>query len=265
MKYKLIATDLDGTLLNSEHSISSFTAEVLKEIDNRGIKIVIATGRSYTSLKPRVHALGLEHPIICYNGAMIRDGRDDSIIHNSTITEDVAKTLINISRRDGVHLHGFLDGNFHYEQDTVYSDGYRSLSGLEGNCTNLDKLYSREFTKAMFIGEPETLKSIEEEIRPLLGDRCYIAFSKPTFLEIMDISASKSNALKYLIEEYGIDRSEVIAFGDGLNDEDMLHFAGRGVVMKNGYESLKEKFEVTEFSNDEDGVAKVLKGLLNGE
>lgn len=263
MKYKLVATDLDGTLLNNNHSISSYTLDILKELDERGIKIVIATGRSYTSLKPRVHQLGLEHPVICYNGAVIRDGRDDSIIHDSSLSEEASRILIEISRREGIYFHGFLDGDFHYEKETIYTDHYREISGLSGRRLDLYTLEHRRFTKAMFLGEPEKLKLIEEEIRPLLGEQCYIAFSKPTFLEIMDISASKSNALSFLLEQYGIDRSEVIAFGDGLNDEDMLEFAGHGVVMKNGYDSLKEKFEVSEYTNNDDGVARYLQGLLN--
>lgn len=263
MNYKLIATDLDGTLLNSEHSISSFTTEILKELDRRGIKVVVATGRSYSSLKPRVHILGLEHPIICYNGAMIRDGRDDSIIQHTTLTDEISSELIKIAREYNLHFHGFLEGEFHYENVSKYSRYYQDLSGLDGMQIDFDELHNRQFTKAMYIGEPESLKIVEERIRPLLQDRCFIAYSKPTFLEIMDISASKSNALKYLLEQYGIDRSEVIAFGDGLNDEDMLEFAGHGVVMKNGYDSLKEKFEVTKYTNNEDGVARYLQDLLN--
>lgn len=263
MKYKLIATDLDGTLLNSEHSISPFTEKILKELDSRGVKVVVATGRSYSSLKPRVHALGLEHPIICYNGAMIRDGRDDTIIQHFTLTEEISNQLIDIAREYQLHFHGFLSGEFHYENESVFSRHYQELSGLEGKRINFDDLKSREFTKAMYIGEPESLKPVEERIRPLLSDRCYIAYSKPTFLEIMDKSASKSNALSYLCKQYGIDQSEVLAFGDGLNDEDMLAFAGHGVVMKNGYDSLKEKFEVSEFTNNQDGVARYLQDLLD--
>lgn len=263
MKYRLIATDLDGTLLNSEHSITPFTAKILKELDNKGVKVVVATGRSYSSLKPRVHKLGLEHPIICYNGAMIRDGRDDSIIQHSNLTEEISKSLIEIAREYKLHFHGFIDGEFHYEKESIYSKHYQELSGLEGKMINFNNLSSREFTKAMYIGEPESLKVVEDRIRPLLSDSCYIAYSKPTFLEIMDISASKSNALNYLLKQYGIDRSEVLAFGDGLNDEDMLAFAGHGVVMKNGYDSLKEKFEVSKFTNNQDGVARYLQELLN--
>lgn len=263
MKYRLIATDLDGTLLNSEHSISPFTAEILKELDRDGVKVVVATGRSYSSLKPRVHALGLEHPIICYNGAMIRNGKDDSILHHSTLTHEISTLLISIAREFNVHFHGFLDGEFHYENESQYSRHYQELSGLDGKRINFDNLQNRRFTKAMFIGEPENLKPIEDRIRPILKDQCFIAYSKPTFLEIMNISASKSNALKYLLEQYGIDRSEVLAFGDGLNDEDLLEYAGHGVVMKNGYDSLKEKFEVSQYTNNEDGVARYLQDLLN--
>ncbi|MBN2617422.1 MAG: HAD family phosphatase [Spirochaetales bacterium] len=263
MKYKLVALDLDGTILNSNNIISNYTVEFLKKLNNTGIKIVIATGRSYSSLRHKISMLELDHPVICYNGAMIRDGKSHEIIHTSAVKESIARELIQISRRESIHLHGFLNGDFHYENDTEFSSFYRTLSGLPGVKCNFDNYSSVAFTKAMFISNPERLQAIEPELREKFGNQCYIAYSKPTFLEIMDISASKSNALRKIAQEFNIKRDEIIAFGDGLNDEDMLDFAGKGVVMLNGYSSLKEKFESTMFSNDEDGVAKYLEALIN--
>lgn len=264
MKYKLVAVDLDGTLLNNQHSISEYTSSILKKLDSLGIKIVIATGRSYTSLKPRIKALKLEHPVVCYNGAMIRDGKTDEILYNSTLASDIGKELIEIARREDLHFHGFIEGEFHYEQESQYSEHYRHLAGLEGKKVNFDTIPNPEFTKAMFIAEPDNLSKIEKEIRERFSDRAFIAYSKPTFLEVMNITASKSKALNKLVVELGLTKDDVIAFGDGPNDEDMLSYAGLGVVMKNGYKDLKEKFEVCKYTNDEDGVAKYLDNLLDG-
>lgn len=263
MRYRLVALDLDGTLLNNVNSISEYTFEILKELDGKGIKIVIATGRSYSSLKPKIHKLKLEHPVICYNGAMIRDGKNDEILYNSTLPNDITKDLIDISRRESLHFQGFIDGEFYYEKKSKHSKYYQELSGLEGQETNFDCIDNPVFTKAMFISEPHNLFKIENELRRRFSDRAYIAFSKPNFLEIMNITASKSKALDRLVKKYGFEPEDVIAFGDGLNDEDMLSYAGKGIVMKNGHESLRSKFENTEYSNNEDGVARYLKKLIN--
>lgn len=262
MKYKLVALDLDGTLLNSDHEISDYSGRVLKKLDKLGIKVVIATGRSYSSLKPKIHEYKLEHPVVCYNGAMIRDGKTDKILFNSTLKEDISQTLIDISRRESIHFHGFYLGDFLHEFKSESSDYYESLSGLKGVITDFNDLESYNFTKGMFIGDHDLLKKLEVEIRDKYDGQIYMAFSKPVFLEIMDIEASKAKALDRIIKEYGILREEVIAFGDGLNDSEMLKFAGKGIVMCNGHEDLKKRFENSKYTNDEDGVARYLEDLL---
>lgn len=264
MKYKLIAIDLDGTLLNSSNSITPYTIEIIKQLDRMGVIIVIATGRSYSSLRHKITELELKQPVICYNGAMIRDGATHDIVFNSSIPPDISKELVNISRSQNIHLHGFVDGEFLYEKDSESSQYYRELSGLDGLKINFDTMEELNFTKGMFIGDHTILKKLEKQLKLDYNESLYISFSKPIFLEIMNSSASKSNALIKVCKKLNIDSSEVLAFGDGLNDADMLAYAGKGVVMKNGHSELVSKFENTKYSNDEDGVAKYLKALING-
>lgn len=263
MKYKLVALDLDGTLLNNSSNISEFTKNTIKKLDNKGIHIIIATGRSYTSLKPKVKDLGITAPIICYNGAMIRNSGTDEIIMNSTVPDDISKVLIEIARRENIHFHGYNNGDFHYENISNFSKDYQDLAGLNGVLCSFYDYQEFSFTKCMFIDNNEKLLKIEKEVKKIFGDRCYIAFSKPHFLEIMNLSASKANALSVIAKDYGIKQNEIIAFGDGLNDLEMLEFAGKGIAMKNGFELLKSRFENTAFSNNEDGVAKYLLELLD--
>jgi Cof subfamily protein (haloacid dehalogenase superfamily) len=190
MRYKLVALDLDGTLFNSESTITQYTSRVLRALDQKGIKIVIATGRSYSSLKPKIKELKLEHPVVCYNGAMIRNGKNDEILYNSTLPEDIARGLIEIARKENMHLQGFIDGEFHYEQESKHSRFYSQLSGLQGKKVDFDSLINIGFTKAMFISEPENLSRIEGSVRELYSNRAFIEYSKPTFLELMNITAS---------------------------------------------------------------------------
>ncbi|OQY38272.1 MAG: hypothetical protein B6229_06315 [Spirochaetaceae bacterium 4572_7] len=165
MKYKLIAIDLDGTLLNSSNRITPYTIEVIKQLDRMGIKIVIATGRSYSSLRHKIAELELKQPVICYNGAMIRDGASHEIVFNSSIPPNISKELVNISRDQNIHFHGFVDGEFLYERDSQSSQYYRDLSGLDGLKIDFNTLEELNFTKGMFIGEHTTLKKLEKQFQ----------------------------------------------------------------------------------------------------
>lgn len=262
MKYKLVALDLDGTLLRSNHTISEYSKETLRKLDKKGIKVVIATGRSYSSARHKITDLKLDQPVVCYNGAMVRNGKTHEIIEESSLDPEISRKLVEIARRENIHFHGFYNGEFLHEKVTESSKLYQEVSGLEGEVVNFDDYFDRKYTKGMFIADHELLLPIEKEIRDLFQGKIYMAFSKPFFLEVMDSSASKANALKRIIEKEGIKREEVIAFGDGLNDAEMLEFARKAIIMKNGTETLREKYENSKYTNDEDGVAKYLEELF---
>ena len=264
MRYKLIAIDLDGTLLNKDNIITPYTIDIIKKLDRQGVKIVIATGRSYSALRDKIAPLNLNHPVVCYNGAMLRNGGTHEILYNSTIPHDMVADLITISRNKNIPLFGYLDGQFLYEYESEYSELYKGVTGLTGEIVNFDKLKSINFTKAMFIYDHSILEDLQKELKPKYSKELHIAFSKPIFLEVMNITASKSKGLDRVAKMFNIPREDILAFGDGMNDADMLEYAGKGVVMKNGHEELRAKFESTEYGNNEDGVAKYLEGLLHG-
>lgn len=262
MTYKLVAIDLDGTLLRGNHKISEYSKEILRRIDKLGVKVVIATGRSYSSARHKITDLNLDQPVVCYNGAMIRNGKNHEIIEHSSLDPAISRKLIEISRREDIHFHGFYNGEFLHEKVTESSKLYQDTSGLDGQVVNFDEYFDHEYTKGMFIADHEILLPIEKEVREMFLDKIYMAFSKPFFLEVMDVSASKANALDRIIKKEGIKREEVIAFGDGLNDAEMLKFAGKAIIMKNGVDSLKSLYENSKYTNDEDGVAKYLEKLF---
>lgn len=263
MKYKLIALDLDGTLLNDSKVISEFTKSILQKLEEKGVKVIIATGRSYSSLKPVIKELNLENPVICYNGAMIRDGKTDEITYHSQLPVNVARDVIKLSRRDNISLVGYKDGDFCYEKVTPQVISYSGLTGLGGVLVDFDTLDDLLFTKCILIDDHSILLESQKELMAKHREASNIAFSKVTYLEFMDISASKGKALHSVATQYGIKPDEIIAFGDGQNDLEMLEYAGKGIIMKNGFEILKDKFENSEYTNDQDGVAKYMERLLN--
>ena len=262
MAIKLIAVDLDGTLLNSNHEISDYNYCVIKEAERRGIAVVISTGRLYSSLYKYKEKLNLKTPVICYNGAKVVDGRDDSIIFERTIDEEVVKKVIKIAREKDVHLNLFQDEKWYVECRRDEVETYRNSSGLSYHLADFDKMEKLNVTKLMFVGENGILKEIEKIVKTELGNFVYTAFSKPYFFEILDSRVSKGEALKKIAEQYGIEREEVMAFGDGYNDIEMLQYAGVGVAMGNAPEEMKLMFENRADTCDNDGVGKFIENRI---
>lgn len=258
---KAVMLDLDGTLLNDKHKISVTNKEILKKLEDKGVKIFLATGRIYKSMKSYYEELNLTTPAICYNGAKI-------IYHNGSekeypIKEKSLKALIDIAREHKIHLNL-------YQHEIWYSENiqnketkiYKEISGLEPvekDFNQLDEMFS---TKALYVGDHKKLLEIEKKIKDKLGDNLYTTFSKPFFLEILDKNINKGTAMKNIMKEENILLSQTIAFGDGLNDMEMLETAGIGVAMDDSFDELKEVADYITISNNESGVGEFLKKYL---
>jgi len=258
---KAVMIDLDGTLLNDDHKISDINKEVLKKLGAKGIKIFLATGRSYESMRPYHEELHLTTPAICYNGAKIIYPNGDE--KEYPVKENSLKTLIEIAREYNTHLNLYQDEVW-FSEDISNEETklYIEISGLEPIKKDFDRLDNMYSTKLLYVGEHENLLRIEKEIKNRLGDSVYTTFSRPFFLEILDKNVNKGTAMKNIMEEESISLSQVIAFGDGLNDKEMIETAGIGVAMDGAFEELKEVADHVTISNNKSGVGEFLKKYL---
>lgn len=266
-KPELVAVDLDGTLLNSEHKLSDRTVSVIKALDSSGIPVVISTGRSYEGMMHYKNQLNLKNPVICYNGAMIADGATDSILHQWLLPSDITKEAYLYARERGIHIQVFQDGELYFEKRREESDYYEDSTGLCGRITNLDEWNNLEVTKALMIlppsresGEFPELHEAQSYFQDKYGERLYCALSKPFYLEFINGKGSKGNALDQLSRDMGIPREKMAAFGDGFNDLEMLDYAGISVAMSNAPQGVKERCTyTTDLSNDDHGVADFIE------
>lgn len=258
---KAIVLDLDGTLLNNAHKISETNKKVLKKLESKGVKIFLATGRSYESMRSYHKELNLTTPAICYNGAKII--YHDGSVKEYSIKERSLKTLIDVAREYKTHLNIYQHEIWYSENiENKETEIYKEISGLipaEKDFDHLDEMFS---TKALYVGEHNKLLKIEKDINDRLGDSVYTTFSKPFFLEILDGNVNKGTALKNIMETENIPLSQVIAFGDGLNDKEMLETAGIGVAMDGAFDELKTVADHVTTSNNESGVGEFLKKYL---
>ncbi|MGL4392465.1 MAG: Cof-type HAD-IIB family hydrolase, partial [Fusobacteriaceae bacterium] len=223
MEIKLIATDIDGTLLDCNKNISETTREFFNEFKKNGGIVVLSTGRSYPSTKKVMENLGLEGIAITSNGAMIVDSKTDEVIFYRPVEEKHTKILINLARKHDIHLNLYQGNDLVVEnKEREESKNYASICMIQPVEKSFDELENYITTKTVFIAEPAKLKLLEADVRKELGDEVYITYSKKTYLEILHRDVNKGSALLKILETFNIPKENVAAFGDELNDKEML-------------------------------------------
>ena len=270
-KYRILAVDLDGTLLNSEEDISDKNAEAIFKAKEAGTIVVITTGRSTSSAMKFIKKLSSCGPCITYNGAVIRNGEDT--LRELLIEEDVVKELLTGLRGLGQNpiLYTLDDMRFYNELGDQTENFFKFSKGFEDRIIRVDDLFSRRWRGIIRISiftDEKQIERLEKEIRSKYGrivrtTQTYFPGWGFWIYEILNPDATKSSGLAYICNLHGIRREEVIAVGDNRNDIDMLEWAGLGVAMKNALPDVIERADyVTSRSNDEDGVAEVIEKFI---
>jgi Cof subfamily protein (haloacid dehalogenase superfamily) len=250
--------DMDGTILDKNYRLSPAVKETLDLAKSEGKKIIIATGRVYSSAAKHSPGLGGVDGFVCSNGADIYDG-GGRLIAETHMDRSLSRRLVEISRAWSCHFHAFVGDDWYFERETPYTEFYVRRSGLDGKRVNFDDHTALEFTKCMFLDDHERLEPIRIELERLFGSEVQIMYSAPFMLEVVVNGVNKASGLETCVKQLGGNLSETIAFGDAENDEDMLLAAGVGVAMGNAPEQLKAKLRYTAPSVDDDGVAVFLK------
>ena len=258
MKYKLLAFDLDDTLLNKEHKISPRNVETLRQAAAAGLTITIATGRMFRSTLPYAQQLGINVPLITYHGALIRKAAGGPDIWHRPVPLEAAVRVAEYAVDRGYHLNLFIDDVFCTPEINEFTRAYQTLAHVKfklvGNPAEHLKREKIPPTK-MNIVSLEGVDGIMEEMAREFDGQVIVTQARPEFLEITHVEATKGIALRYLAEDLGVDREEVAAIGDSLNDISMLEYAGTGVAVANAREQVKQVAQVITLSNLEDGVA----------
>ena len=261
MKIKAVALDMDGTLLCNDHKPSERTKQFLLDIEKKGAKVIIATGRSFGGTEATAKLLGLDNGLVlCYNGAKVVNYKDKSVLFEKSLAEEHVKELINIADEMGVHINLYQDNIWYVDRaDKPEVKIYSEKCGITPVVKSHDSFKSYLMPKVVFIGEHETVVKVEKEVKKRLGDKIHIAFSSDTFLEAMNKDVNKGITLKWILNHFGIKEDECAAFGDAPNDLEMLLAVKYGVAMGNAEEDFKKKLNYTTLSNDEDGIVEFLK------
>lgn len=257
--YKAVLSDLDGTLLDKDHKLKKRTIEVINEFVNMGYKFYIATGRNYNGASVVMKELGLDIDLICINGSRITDSKGNPIF-NKKLEPNDSLFLSSIDYKnfgDEIFINGYEDDNWYVSDGDEAINYYTSIrNDREFNPIPISKEEFKEklYNKIYFIGEHNNLLKLEKYIEEQ-NLNVNISFVSDKCLEIYHKDCSKLNAAKILLKRDNIDISEVISFGDGLNDFEMLTGTGKSFVMKNAIYLLKEKlkpFNIEEIGDSDD-------------
>ncbi len=266
--YKLIALDLDGTLFNSKKEISERTKTAIHKAKQKGIKVVLATGRPLAGIKNILEELNLlqdNEYVLCFNGGLVVNAKTNEPIFECTLTGKDYKILANLAKELKVHHHAFsIRDGLITNENSQYTDYEAQINKLKINIINpqTDILDDDIIIKVMFIDPPEILAQAVEKM-PSLVQENYNAFnSAPFFFEITNKQVDKGSGLEHLAKYLGISQSEVIACGDEANDYSMINYAGLGVAMGNGIEKVKAISDYITDTNDNDGIAKVIEKFI---
>ncbi len=270
-QYKLLALDLDGTLLNSDEEISDRNLRSLHQASANGVKVVITTGRSTPSAVRFIECVDIPDPHITYNGAIIRNTH--RVFRSITLDEESVREIVLLLKKAGYTPVLYSADDMRYlEHIEKHRDGFYSLSkGIENRIVEVSDFMEQRRGEIIRIsvfcdeGDIARLNSTLEGLgnRSIRTTETFFPDLNFWIYEILDNRCSKSNALEYLCTEFGIERKNVIAVGDNRNDLDMIEWAGLGIAMRNSLPDVMTRADyITVKDNDEDGVSEVINRFI---
>ena len=275
---KILCLDIDGTLFNSQKNISEKTKEGLINFQKQGNRIILASGRPTQGIMHIAYELEMEayHGLlISYNGSQVYDLTSKEVVFNQAISiEDSKKVIHHCKQFDQLHI--MVD----YEDSFYVEDVYNCMIQVDGKPFNIIQYEAREghmllkevwdledfvyfpTNKILTTADPSYLQKHYQEISKPFKENLNSMFTADFYYEFTAKGIDKAKALSFIQEKYGLDSKDMIAFGDGQNDQTMLQFAGIGIAMENAVESLKEVADLITKSCDDDGIIYALEELL---
>lgn len=267
---KMIALDLDNTLLMEDLTIPQETIAVLQEAADHGVHVVISSGRMRAAAKRYADMIGSADAIVCCNGAEIYSGSGE-MLHDAGIPVETVKELVLLCEEKGIYVQLYWGDEIVIAKWNEKTDGYPDAhhqkvievgSWSDAVDGRLESIVMQSSPKALLIAEPETVASVIEEISAAMGDKLKLIPSSNSYVEVLAPGVSKGEGLRLLSERLGITSSEVMACGDNMNDLAMVTWAGVGVAVANAVPALKEAADYVANAKRSEGVAEAVRKFV---
>jgi Cof subfamily protein (haloacid dehalogenase superfamily) len=228
----LVALDLDGTVLSFDLKLDQRDVDALHRAAAAGVTVVACTGRPFPGALPWVRRLGLDQPIVCYQGAQVRTP-DGAMLLDQGVPHDLAVEVVRFARERDVHVQAYREDRLIIEHDRPEAHEYANHAGMEINLVDdLETGIGATTPKLVMVAGRETVEALLPEVRARWAGRLEANTSMPTYLEMTKEGADKRRALEFLSERLGIPHDRTVAAGDGRNDSSMLSWAARGYAVE---------------------------------
>lgn len=269
LRYKLIASDFDGTLRRSDGNVSEETKRTIRAFTEKGGIFALCTGRMTSSILPHAREMGLKGLIVAYQGAVIQDIESGKLLRDERIPLSDTAEICRFLEEEN-HLHVYDGDRFFVNADDGFLAMYERICRVHGILTQraISRTVEEEkisANKIVAMCEAERHDALFARCLAAFGERCYVTSSMEQMVEIAPKGIDKGNALEYLASYYGIPLSETIAFGDNYNDLPLIRKAGLGIAIGNAVPELKEAAGFVTKTCDEDGVAYAVRKFALGE
>lgn len=263
-RYKILALDIDGTLTTSDKIITKETKEAVIRLQENGIKVIIASGRSeygFRHIVDELEFVKFGSYVMSFNGGRIINCATGEIVYDNPLALTYLPEIYEVAVENNLGIIG-------YENDCLISgngiDKYQEYDAWAckmklKEVENFPVYFKKPFNKCLLTGEPEHLKEVLDNVRKRFEGRLNIFLSEEFFIEVLPDNVHKAAALESFIHKLGVDRKELICIGDGANDITMIEYAGMGVAMANSNPLLIDKADYVTDSNDNNGVLKAIK------
>jgi Cof subfamily protein (haloacid dehalogenase superfamily) len=263
--YKLVVLDVDDTIVTQQNAISAATKDAVLSVRDIGVPVTLASGRMYETMRRLAGELRIDLPLICCNGALIKD--EETTVCRETLTNTAAEAVLDFFRQKGKTLQLYREEGLYSKKKCERTWQMEEKAGL--SCRIIDEQsynsFNRDLLKMLVRLDPVSVREYQQELAEKFSGVVTAAISHSVYLEITNYGVDKAKALIKLAGLLGVRREEVLAVGDSPNDQNMLCWAGLGVAMGNASAEVKRQADVVAPSVWEDGVAHVLtKYVLEG-
>lgn len=266
MKYDLIALDMDGTLCNDEKEIPQENIDAIIEMQKMGKTVAVVTGRPESGILPFVQELRLKDfggYVVSYNGGRIYSVKEDKILYNCPFPKEYLPEIFKIVGDSSITVTSPLD------KKIVAGNSLNNYSYTEANIVGLPFEFFDDFVnldvemnKLLLVDDPVVIEKYLPVLQKTFEPRLHVFLSEPFFMEITPANVNKGEGLHSLAKITGIPVSKMVAMGDSYNDIEMLREAGLGVAMKNCKEGVEKYADITTVTNNECGVAKIIREYI---
>jgi Cof subfamily protein (haloacid dehalogenase superfamily) len=265
MTYRLVAVDLDGTARSRLRGITPGVRAAVAAARAQGVRVCVATGRMWRSAEPWIRALGVDPPVILYNGGQVLDFEAGRTLYERRLPGAAARAALELVRGDpDLQPHLYVDDRVLVERPHPLTDAYTADDGLTAEVVpSFEPLLAVDPHKILVIGSRERVAALQRAVLDS-GLPVHAVQSEPVYLEILPPGVSKGEALRAVCSALRLVPAEAIAIGDNWNDVEMIEVAGLGVAMGNAPEGVRAKADYVCGTVEEEGVREVIERFVLG-